>query len=317
MFTTGLPRIGESFFTATSMMIAIPSGIQIFCWIATLWDGLPHFRAPLLFVLGFIVTFVIGGLTGVMVASVPVDTQVHDTYFIVAHFHYVLFGGSVFPLLGAVHFWFPKFVGRLMDERLGRWSFWLIFIGFNAAFFPMHILGLMGMPRRVYTYAPEMGWANLNLLVTCGALVLAAGLSVFLWNIIASLRRGPAAGDNPWDADTLEWSTSSPPPPYNFAHIPVVTSREPLWAERDFLPVAAGLRIDRRELIVSTVTQAQADVRESSPAPSIWPFLASLAGGATLIGSIFTPWAIVWGSVPVAITLIGWFWPKGTREDES
>jgi cytochrome c oxidase subunit I len=317
MFTTGLPRIGESFFTATSMMIAIPSGIQIFCWIATLWDGLPHFRAPLLFVLGFIVTFVIGGLTGVMVASVPVDTQVHDTYFIVAHFHYVLFGGSVFPLLGAVHFWFPKFVGRLMDERLGRWSFWLIFIGFNAAFFPMHILGLMGMPRRVYTYAPEMGWANLNLLVTCGALVLAAGLSVFLWNIIASLRRGPAAGDNPWDADTLEWSTSSPPPPYNFAHIPVVTSREPLWAERDFLPVAAGLRIDRRELIVSTVTQAQADVRESSPAPSIWPFLASLASGATLIGSIFTPWAIVWGSVPVGITLIGWFWPKGTREDES
>jgi cytochrome c oxidase subunit 1 len=317
MFTTGLPRIGESFFTATSMMIAIPSGIQIFCWIATLWDGQPHFRAPLLFVLGFIVTFVIGGLTGVMVASVPVDTQVHDTYFIVAHFHYVLFGGSVFPLLGAVHFWFPKFVGRLMDERLGRWSFWLIFIGFNAAFFPMHILGLMGMPRRVYTYAPEMGWANLNLLVTCGALVLAAGLSVFLWNIIASLRRGPAAGDNPWDADTLEWSTSSPPPPYNFAHIPVVTSREPLWAERDFLPVAAGLRIDRRELIVSTVTQAQADVRESSPAPSIWPFLASLASGATLIGSIFTPWAIVWGSVPVGITLIGWFWPKGTREDES
>jgi len=173
------------------------------------------------------------------------------------------------------------------------------------------------MPRRIYTYGPELGWTGLNLLVTCGAVILALSFLLFLWNAIASAGRGPMAGDNPWDADTLEWATSSPPPPYNFARIPAVTSRAPLWAERDALPVVAGLRIDRRELIVSTATQARADVRESSPVPSAWPFLASLATGATLLGSIFTPWAIVWGSLPIAVTLIGWFWPKGTPEDES
>jgi hypothetical protein len=162
-----------------------------------------------------------------------------------------------------------------------------------------------------------MGWAGLNLLVTCGALILFASFLVFLWNVLASLKGGAAAPDNPWSAGTLEWATSSPPPPYNFSRIPVITSSEPLWAERDALPVAQGLRVDRRELIVSTVREAQPDVRESSPQPSIWPFLASIATGITLIWSIFTPWAVVWGSIPVAVTLIGWFWPKGTKEDES
>ena len=160
MFATGLPQLGASFFTASSMMIAIPNGVQIFCWIATLWGGRPLFRTPLLFVLGFFVIFVIGGLTGVMLASVPLDLQVHDTYFVVAHFHYVLIGGAVFPLLGAIYYWFPKFTGRMMSERLGRWHFWLLFVGFNLAFFPMHILGLQGMPRRVYTYPAEMGWGS-------------------------------------------------------------------------------------------------------------------------------------------------------------
>ena len=168
MFATGLPKLGASFFTASSMMIAIPNGVQIFCWLATLWGGRPMIRTPLLFVLGFFFIFVAGGLTGVMLASVPLDLQVHDTYFVVAHFHYVLIGGAVFPLLGAAYFWFPKITGRMMSERLGRWHFWLAFLGFNATFFPMHIVGLWGMPRRVYTYPVEMGWGPINLFITAG-----------------------------------------------------------------------------------------------------------------------------------------------------
>jgi cytochrome c oxidase subunit I+III len=317
MFVTGLPRLADAFFMVASMTIAIPSGVQIFCWIATLWGGRPRFATPLLFVLGFFFIFVIGGLTGVMVASIPIDTQVHDTYFVVAHFHYVLIGGAVFPLIGGVYYWFPKITGRMMDEGLGRLQFWLAFIGFNVAFFPMHVLGLQGMPRRVYTYGPEMQWDALNMLVSAGAVVFAVSFAVFAWNVFASRRSGAIAGDNPWDAGTLEWATASPPAPYNFARIPFVTNREPLWQERESLPVVTGLRVNRRELIVTTVSDAAADMRDASPQTSIWPFLGALATGATLIWSIFTPWAVVWGSVPIAVTLIGWFWPKDTPEDDS
>jgi cytochrome c oxidase subunit 1 len=316
MFATGLPQLGMSFFTANSMLIAIPNGVQIFCWIATLWGGRPVFRTPLLFVLGFFFIFVIGGLSGIMLASVPIDLQVHDTYFVVAHFHYVLIGGAVFPLLGAVYYWFPKLTGRMMSEAMGRWNFWLAFVGFNLAFFPMHILGLQGMPRRVYTYGPEMGWANLNLLATVGAVILALSFLLFIWNVFSSLRTGAVAGDNPWDAGTLEWATASPPPPQNFDRIPLVTSREPLWAERGAMPVVGGLTVDDRQVLVTTVTDARAELRESSPEPSIWPFLASVALSVLFVGSIFTPWAVVWGAVPVGIALLGWFWPKGDVEDE-
>jgi cytochrome c oxidase subunit 1 len=282
-----------------------------------MWAGRPVFKTPFLFVIGFMVIFVIGGMTGVMVASVPFDTQVHDTYFVVAHFHYVLVGGAVFPLLGAIYYWFPKITGRMMSERLGRWAFGLIFTGFNLTFFPMHILGLQGMPRRIYTYQPEMPWSGLNMFVSLSAVILAAGFLLFFIDAIRSAVSGAAAPDNPWDASTLEWSTSSPPPSYNFSRLPVVSSLAPLSEKSETLPVASGLSVDRRELIVSSVVEALPEARESSPDNSIWPLWSALATTVLLIWSIFTPWAVVWGSIPVSIALIGWFWPKGTPEDDS
>lgn len=317
MFTVGLPGVGESFFTASSMAIAVPAGVQIFCWLATLWAGKPVFKTPLLFVLGFIVTFVMGGLTGVMVASVPLDTQVHDTYFVVAHFHYVLIGGAVFPLLGAIYYWYPKATGHMMSERLGRWAFWLIFIGFHLTFFPMHILGLAGMPRRVYTYQPELPWAGLNLFISFSSVVLAAGFFIFFVDMVCSWRMGSLAGPNPWSATTLEWATSSPPPAFNFRRIPVVNSLAPLSADQDLLPVAAGLRVDRRELLVTRVVDAAPEARESSARNSLWPFWTAVATAVMLIWSIFSPWAVIWGAIPIVVTLIGWFWPKGDPEDEA
>ena len=315
MFATGLPQLGASFFTASSMLIAVPSGLQIFCWIATLWGSRPVLATPMLFVLGFLFIFVLGGMTGVMVASVPIDLQVHDTYFVVAHFHYVLIGGAVFPLLGAVYYWFPKITGRLMSERLGKWNFWTAFIGFNVAFFGMHILGLMGMPRRVYTYQPDLGWGPLNMVSTAGALLLAASFGLFFINALVSMRSGAPAGNNPWGAGTLEWATPSPPPVYNFARYPIVRHREPLWAEGDELPVAHGLMVSQRELLITTLTEARPDLREGTPDGSIWPFIAALAVAVAFICSIFWAIAAVWGSALVGVTLIGWFWPKSVTED--
>ncbi len=313
MFATDVPQLGQSFFTAASMMIAIPSGVQIFCWIATLWGGRPRLRVPLLFVLGFFVVFVLGGLTGVMLASVPFDLQATDTFFVVAHLHYVLIGGAVFPLFGGFYYWLPKMTGRLLNERVGQWNFWLLFIGFNLTFFPMHQLGLNGMPRRIYTYLPEMGWNNLNLLASLGAAIIALSVLVFIGNALWSLRHGRIASDNPWEAGTLEWATSSPPPPYNFFHLPTVAGREPLWEQTADQPVVTGLRKDIREVLVTQLLDAEPDHRTRSPEPSIWPLITALAVSGMFIGSIFTPWAVPVGAVPVGVGLVGWLWP--TQED--
>ncbi len=312
MFATNVPELGKTFFTAASMLVAIPTAIQIYCWIATLWTGKLNFKVPLFYVLAFFFILVIGGTTGLMLASVSLDSQVHDSYFVVAHLHYVLIGGAVFPLFGALYYWYPKFTGRLMSERLGRASFWLMFVGFNVAFFPMHLLGLQGMPRRVYTYPAEMGWGTLNLVATIGAVTLAAGILLTLVNGLRSAWRGQPAGPDPWGGGTLEWLADSPPRMGNFAAMPVVHGRDPLWqgvpaGQPDHV---SGLAADMREMLTTTVADAQPDSRMNYPQSTPWPFLAAVATAVLFIGSIFTPWAVVWGSIPVAITLIAWFWPK-------
>ena len=233
MFAVGLPLIAQAFFAASTTLIAIPTAVKIFNWIATIWFGKVSLKVPMLFALGFIAMFLIGGLDGAALALVPFDYQVTDTYFVVSHLHYVLFGGSVFGIFAGFYYWFPKISGKLMNERLGQVQFWLTLIGVNMTFFSMHILGLLGMPRRIYTYPDNLGWNEMNLLQTVGAFILGIAIMVFFWNLIISLRSGEPAGDDPWDAFTLEWDTTSPPAHYNFLKIPTVRSRRPFYDKKN------------------------------------------------------------------------------------
>ena len=229
MFAVGLGHAWEYAFGASSLLIAIPTGVKVFNWIATMWGGSIRFTTSMLFAIAFLFTFTIGGLSGVTFATVPIDWQVTDSYYVVAHMHYVLFGGTLFGVMAGIYYWFPKMSGRLLSERWGAVHFWLMFIGFHLTFFIQHFLGLDGMPRRVYTYPDHPGWAIMNLISTIGAFVIGISVLVLLANIIVSLRTGEPAGDNPWNAWTLEWATTSPPPEHNFDAVPPVHGPRPLW----------------------------------------------------------------------------------------
>jgi cytochrome c oxidase subunit I len=291
MFATGLPQMTMTFYAAASLVIAIPSGVQIFGWTATVLTGRPWLRTPMLFVLGFIVVFVVGGVTGVMFAAIPFDQQVTDSYFVVAHFHYVLFGGAVFPIFAAMHYWFPKITGRMYVERLGVVSFWIFFVGFNLTFFPMHISGLLGMPRRIWTYHDGLGWGIYNLLSTVGAFTLAVGVLLVVVNLLVSRSTGPPAGPDPWGANTLEWATTSPPPEYNFAAIPLVRSSDPNWdlADRvdDWRRLEEGHYVLEagHETPATTVLDADVDRILEMPSESSSPFF--LAGALALFFVLF------------------------------
>ena len=313
MFATPLPQTGQSFFTAASAMIAIPTGVTIFCWIATIWSGRPRFDTPMLYVVGFIALFTIGGLSGLLLASVPVDLQLTDTFFLPGHIHYVLIGGMVFPLFGALHYWFPKVTGRVMSERLGKVSFWLLFAGVNVTFFPQLLLGMAGMPRRIYTYVADTGWGALNLTSTVGAVILAVGLVVLVFNVARSLATGVPAGADPWGGETLEWAVSSPPPDYNFAYIPIVHGRSALWADAGALDAVTGLREDRREVLQTTMLDAELDSRHEHPDPTLVPLLAALATGVTLIWGIFDPIGFAVGGALAFAALAAWGWPQRTK----
>ena len=229
MFTVGMTSLGNSFFAISTMLVAVPTGIKIFNWIGTMYGGKIRFELPMLFCIAFLFQFLIAGLTGVMLAVAPFDWQLHDSYFVVAHFHYVLIGGLLFTIFAAIYYWYPKAFGRMLDKKLGLWHFWLFTIGFHITFFPQHIAGFWGMPRRIYTYEAGRGWEEMNMISTVGVIFQAIGVLLFVINLLYSLKKGKVAGDDPWDAWTLEWATTSPPPDYNFEKEPVVRSRRPLW----------------------------------------------------------------------------------------
>jgi cytochrome c oxidase subunit I len=241
MFTVGLGNALNGFFMVATLAVAVPTGVKIFNWLATLWRGNLHFETPMLFALGFLSIFTIGGLSGIYLGAFTIDWQVHDTYFVVAHFHYVIMGGVMFAIFAGLYYWWPKMFGRLLDERLGKWHFWLLFIGFNVTFFPQHLLGLEGMPRRVYTYSNE-DWEGYNLTSTIGSWVMGIGILLFFVNVVRTSRRGPRVGNDPWQADTLEWYTTSPPPPHNFDDVPYVTSARPLYDLRRRLREGDGFK---------------------------------------------------------------------------
>lgn len=317
MFATGLPGLGLSFFSAASIVIVVPSAVAVFAWLATLWLGRPVITTAFLFFASMILLFVIGGVSGFMTASVPVDWQLTDTYFVVAHLHYVLIGINVFPVVGATYFWFPKMTGKFLDEKLGRWNFWTMFLGFNLAFLPMHITGLLGMPRRVYTYADGMGWDTLNMITSVGSFVFAIGVLLLFINVFKSLRSGAAAPANPWDAPTLEWSVPSPPPPYNFGVIPTVVSRHPLWDGRlsesgIVSAVDRGMLLDEgKETIATSPMDASPEMIMEMPEDTPAPFVLTLGISILFVGLLLKVWPLaIAGAVVSALSILIWLWPR-------
>jgi len=311
MFATGLPGLGLSFFSGASIVIVLPSAVAVFAWLATIRLGRPVITTAFLFFSSMILLFVIGGVSGFMTASVPVDWQLTDTYFVVAHLHYVLIGINVFPVVGATYFWFPKMTGRMLNERLGRWNFWTMFLGFNLAFLPMHLTGLLGMPRRVYTYNDYAGWHVLNLITSIGAFVLAIGVLLFFVNVLRSLRIGAVAGSNPWDAPTLEWAVSSPPPPYNFSVIPTLATRHPLWEDRlggggAVSSLDHGMLLDEgKETIGTSALDGVPDMVLEMPKDSFAPLLLTLGLVAVFVGLLLKAWfAVGIGGAGVALALL-------------
>ncbi len=320
MFAAGLPPLSTSFFSAASMSIVIPSAVSIFAWIATLWRGRLVLRTPMLFALGFIVLFVLGGVSGVVTAAVPFDWQVTDTYFVVAHLHYVLIGINVFAVMAGFYYWLPKITGKMLDERLGQWNFWVMFIGFNVGFFPMHIAGLLGMPRRIYTYPAGLGWGMTNLIESIGSYLFAVGVLLFIVNFFRSQRSGANAGPNPWDASSLEWATTSPPPPYNFAVIPTVRSREPLWEERLGLPSRSTTDdkpvLDEGRLTLGTTPLDGAPFAVlRMPEDSLWPVALAAALLLLFYGLLVARWEMTFvGGALVLACIVGWLWPTASAE---
>lgn len=317
MFATGMPLVATAAFSGTSMFIAVPTAIKIFNWIATIWGGSIRPTAAFHFAVGFIAMFIIGGLSGVMLAVVPIDIQVTDTYFVVAHLHYVLFGGSMFAIFGGIYYWFPKITGRLLDEMQGKFHFWLTLVGFNLTFFPMHITGLLGMPRRYYTYADGLGWNILNLMSTLGAFILAASVLLMFINIILSLRAGERASDNPWEAFTLEWYTTSPPKVHNFDKLPPIYGRRPLWdlnhpEHADHLALHHGGSSSTQAAAAPAPKPApKADKHHEAehihlPPPSFWPI--TMAAGLTLFlgGFAGLPVVSAVGLIVFAVAMTGW-----------
>ncbi len=314
MYTTGIPRLSLSFFSAASMAVAIPSGVQVFAWIATLWHGRPVLSVPLLYVLGFFFTFVLGGLTGVMVALVPFDWQVHDSHFVVAHLHYVLFGGMVFPLFAGLYYWWPLFTGRTPPRRLGTVGFWVVFAGFHATFLPMHLTGMLGMPRRVYTYAEGLGWEWLNLVSTLGGFLLTCGIAVVVADLVLHWRRGEAHDGNPWQAGTLEWAMRPGVPPYNFASIPRVHERMPLWQQPELpLAIAQGGHLlaapsaGRRETLGTNAIDARPEQVICLPSQTWLPLWAALTTLLALTGVLVQSAVLsVLGTLLTIAVLLGW-----------